>query len=48
MNCRAVSDDLPARQVVIVDGPHPPVQLVNGAGTLECGWSSPAVPSACP
>ena len=42
------SGRLPTRQVVIVDGPHPPVQLVTVAATLERGWSSPAVPSACP
>jgi hypothetical protein len=48
MNCRAVFDDLPARDMVTVDRPHPPVQLVTVAATLERGWSSPAVPSACP
>jgi hypothetical protein len=39
---------LPTRQVVIADGPHPPVELMTTAATLERGWSSPAVPSACP
>jgi hypothetical protein len=34
--------------VVIVDGPHPPVERVTIAATLEPGWSSLAVPSACP
>jgi hypothetical protein len=37
--CRAVSDGLPNRQVVIADGPHPPVELVTVAATLEHGWS---------
>jgi integrase/recombinase XerD len=31
-----------------LDRPHPPVQLVTIAATLERDWSSPAVPSACP
>ena len=39
---------LPTRQVVIADGPHPPVELVTVAATVERGWFSPAVPSACP
>src|SRR5215217_7446739 len=39
---------LPTRQVVVVVWPHPPVELVTIAATLERGWSSPAVPSACP
>lgn len=30
---------LPTRQVVIADGPHPPVELVTVAATLEHGWS---------
>jgi hypothetical protein len=45
---RPPMEDLPMRQVVVIDGPHPPVQLVTIAATLERGWSSPAVPSACP
>jgi hypothetical protein len=32
---------LPTRQVVAMDGPHPPVQLVIIAATLGTGWSSP-------
>jgi hypothetical protein len=47
-SCRAPCGRLPMRQVVIADGPHPPVELVTIAATLERGWSSPAVPSACP
>jgi len=39
------SGRLPTRQVVIVDGPHPPVEGVSITATLERGWSSPAVPS---
>jgi hypothetical protein len=39
---------LPTRQVVVVDGPHPPVELVTVAATSEPAWSSSAVPSACP
>jgi hypothetical protein len=39
---------LPTRRVVIAEGPHPPAELVTIAATLERGWSSPAVPSACP
>jgi hypothetical protein len=39
---------LPTGQVVITDEPHPPVELVTIAATLERGWSSPAVLSACP
>jgi hypothetical protein len=34
---------LPTRHVVVVDWPHPPVQLVTITATLEHGWSSPAV-----
>jgi hypothetical protein len=34
--------------VVTADGPHPPVELVTITATLERGWTSPAVPSACP
>jgi hypothetical protein len=37
---------LPTRQVVIVDGPHPPVELMTAATTPKRGWSSPAVPVA--
>ena len=48
MSCRASCGGLPTRQVVTEDGPHPPVELVTIAATLERGWSSPAVPSACP
>jgi hypothetical protein len=33
MSCRAVFDDLPTRIVVVVDGPHPPVELVTIAAT---------------
>ena len=39
---------LPTMQVVALDGPHPPAELVTVAATLERGWSSPAVPSTCP
>ena|SRR5215211_6861760 len=46
--CRAAFGSLPTRQVVVVVWPHPPVELVTIAATLERGWSSPAVPSACP
>jgi hypothetical protein len=48
MSCRAVFDDLPTRQVVIVDEPYPPVELVTIAATPEPASSSPVVPSACP
>jgi len=48
MSFRAVFDDLPTRQVGIVDRPHPPVQLVTIAVTPEPTSSSPAVPSAYP
>jgi hypothetical protein len=33
--CRAAFGDLPTRQVVIVDWPHPPVELVTIAATSE-------------
>ena len=44
LSCRAAFGSLPTRQVVDVDRPHPPVQLVTIAATLERGCSS----SACP
>ena len=47
-SCRAGRSGFPTRQVVTEDAPHPPVELVTIAATLERGWSSPAVPSACP
>jgi len=47
-SCRAACGDLPTRQVVIVNEPYPPVQLVTIAATPARGWSSLAVPSACP
>jgi hypothetical protein len=34
--------------MVTEDEPHPLVELVTLAATLERGSSSPAVPSACP
>jgi hypothetical protein len=34
-------------QVVVVDGPHPPVELVTVAATPEPRSSTPVVPSAC-
>ena len=48
LRCRAACGGLPTRQVVGMDGPHPPVEVVTIATRLEPGWSSPAVPSACP
>jgi hypothetical protein len=45
--CRLVVR-LVVRLGVALDGPHPPVQLVTIAATLERGWSTPTVPTACP
>jgi hypothetical protein len=41
-------DDLPTRQVVGMDGPHPPAELATIADRLRATSSSPAVPSTCP
>jgi hypothetical protein len=38
---------LPMKQVVTLDGSHPPVELVTVAAPPEPRWFSPAVPSAC-
>jgi hypothetical protein len=38
---------LPTRQVVTLDGPNPPVELVTIAAKWKQGPSSPAVPSTC-
>ena len=46
--CRASSTSLPMRQVVIVEGPHPPAEVVTDAATLEPASSAPAVPPTCP
>jgi hypothetical protein len=39
---------LPTRQVVVIDGSHPPVQLAAMTAMREPASFSAAVPSACP
>jgi hypothetical protein len=40
--------DLPTRQVVALDWPHPPVELLSVASWLGATSSSSAVPPTCP
>src|SRR5215212_9081012 len=42
--CRATCGDLPTRQVLVMDGPHPSAELVTVAATLRAPSSSLAVP----
>jgi hypothetical protein len=41
---RRLFEGLPTSQVVVMDGPHPPVELEAIAARPEPAWSSPAVP----
>jgi hypothetical protein len=47
-NCRAPCGRLPTRQVVVGDGPHPPVQLCDHRRHAGARLVLTAVPSACP
>jgi hypothetical protein len=44
---RTSAGGLPTRQLVVVDGSHPPVELATITATPELGSFSPALPFAC-